>query len=656
MEEKALLLRRISLSFLVAVAVTPSCALVRAVPAHLAPPPAVTTVLPANTPGLVLVNATPAAWSEVDRFNPLPEALKVPFKVPFLPTAIDFTQDIQPWLGDEVAFALVPTAGSIESSVLQTLDARAVLLAPIKDRDRFDAFLSKLKATRGKPEVEREYKGITILQWAAPAEEKPSKPAAPDSTTRRIQPSPTGRSQIAQSHSSFLPWMTTSVSQSKVVKPTPLPNAPLPEPSEPAEEEPSVLDPSEMFKPRGLAIALLPGNVAIAAQAQTLEDLIDTRSENRSLAQNPLFQRTLQQPQTGRSLLIGYGDVAKIAKFILTIIKTSPPSLAPFGVPSLTENQVGALAKLYNTADTHIWLQPEGIRSQSSFYYTTPQPAKATILTPNANQLLARLPATTYLSANSRNFKRQWQTAIDSTQDDLTNQLAIASLRNSFRSVTGLDPEKDVIPWMDGEYALFFFPTTGGLFNYFDDKLNLGVGLMIQTSDRPAAETALKKLDQFVKTQAKGEVAIVPRRIKGQSIVSWEGKERGKAISVLSHGWVDDKTLLLTTGAAPMAMLNPKPYLPLDRNYTFQTATASFPMPNEGYYYVNMGATLSFLYSIILPSVPEAYSPFVQETQRIVGSVRSISTSNSTTAEAERMDALWVLAPVKKLNPVKQAE
>lgn len=644
MEEKALF-RRVSISFLVAVAVIPSCAPARAVPAPQLSPPAVTTVLPANTPGLVLVNATPAVWSEVDRFNPLPESLRTPFKIPFLPAAIDFTQDIQPWLGDEVAIALVPTAGSIESSVLQTLDASAVLLAPIKDRDRFDTFLNKFKATRGKPEVEREYKGVTILQWAAPAEEKPSKPK-PDSTTQRLQPLPTGRSQPVQSQS--LPWMVASVSQSKVVKPAPLPKATPPEPSTPPEAEPSVPDPSELSKPRGLAIALLPDTIAIATQANTLEDLIDARSENTPLAQNPLFQRTLQHSQTGRSLLIGYGDVAKIAKFVLAIAKAAPSSAELFGFPTFSEGQLRGLTKLYDTADAHIWLQPEGLRSQSNFYYTTPQPDKATILSPDANQLLMRLPATTYLSANSRNFKRQWKTAIDSVQDDLPNQLAIASLRNSFRTATGLDPEKDVIPWMDGEYALFFFPTTGGLFNYFYDKLNLGVGLMIQTSDRPAAEAALKKLDQFVRAQAKGEVAIVPRRIKGRPIVSWEGKEKGKVISILSHGWVDDKTLLLTTGVQPMATLNPKPYLPLNRNYTFQTATASFPIPNEGYYYVNMGATLSFLYNLILPSVPEVYASYIQETQRIVGSVRSISTSNSTTAQAERMDGLWVLTPVKQ--------
>ncbi|PSB23787.1 DUF3352 domain-containing protein [Stenomitos frigidus] len=637
LEEKALL-RYVSVSFLVAVAMMPGCAIARA--ASVLQPPAVTTVLPDNTPGLVLVKATPAAWAEVDRFNPLPAALRPPLTVPFLPAAIDFTQDIQPWLGDEVALALVPTAGSIAGSVLQTLDASGVLLAPIKDRDRFNSFLTKLKATRGEPQIEREYKGVIMLQWSAPTEEKPSTPAAPASTTQRQVPRSLPRQTL-----SFLPQST--VLQNKAVKPKP--ELIVPPPIAPPESEPSDPTPLEPPAPKGLAIALLPGAIAVAAQVHTLEDLIDARSERPPLAQNPLFQRTWQQPQTERSLLVSYGEVAAIAKFALTIAKATPEAtLSLFGLPSLfDESRLTALTKLYNTVDSRMWLEPDGIHSQANFYYTTPQPDLATRVVPDANQLLSRLPAATYLSANSRNFKQQWQRAI-AAQTDVTSQLAIASFRNAVRIGTGLDLEKDIFSLMDGEYALFFFPATGGLLNYFHPKLNLGVGLMLQTSDRAAAEAVLKKLDQAAKKDSKGEMTIASRRLKGQPIISWEGKEKGKVLSILARTWVDNNTLVITTGAEPLAALTPKPYLPLHRNYTFQTAIASFPTPNEGYLYVNMGATLAFFYNLILPSVPSAEKPFVQEFQRLAGTIRSVSTTNSTTADAQRVDSLWVLAPAKQ--------
>ncbi len=645
--------RCVSVSLLTVIALLPSYAIVRAAPVPQLSPPAVTTVLPANTPGLVLVNAKPTAWAALDRFNPLPESFRLPFSVPFLPGAIDFAQDIQPWLGDEVAVALVPTAGSIAGTVLQTLDASAVFVAPIKDRDRFDQFLSKLKATRGNPDIEREYKGVTLLQWSASAEETSPATDEPGATTQRgillrgfVQPT----RALLQGQPVKQP-----VAQLETIPPVLAPPSELEEPLSPDEptdpdetpnpETPPDFDASELLKPKGMAIALLPGNVAVAVKAETLEDLIDARSTREPLTQNPLFRRTLQHPQAGRSLLTSYGEVAALSKFILAIVKASPAST--FGFPTLDEKQLSALTKLYSTADSHVWLQPEGIHSQVNLYYTTPRPDLATRATSDANQILTRLPAATYLSASSRNFKEQWQTALKESEDDPNTQLALSGFRASMRTV-GLDPEKDVFPWMDGEYAFFLFPETGGLFNSIYSKLNLGVGLIIQTSDRAAAELALNKLDQLVKKQSKGEVAIVPQQLKGQPIVSWEAKDGGKTLSFLSHGWVDANTLIITTGATSMAALNPKPYLPLHLNHTFQTATTSFPIPNDGYFYVNMGATLSLLYNLILPSVPAGYSPFVQEFQRIAGTVRSVSTSNSTTADAQRLDSLWVLAPVKQ--------
>ena len=643
------MLRRVSISFLVAVAMMPGCAIARAA-SVLQPPPTVTTVLPDNTPGLMLINATPAAWAAVDRFNPLPESLRAPLHaplVPFLPDTIDFAQDIQPWLGDDVALALVPTAGSIAGSVLQTLDASVVFLAPIKDHGRFNGFLNKLKAAQ-KPQSEREYKGVTILQWSETAEEKPSAPAEPGSTTQRRATHSIALAPQSKELPGNVSLSQTVKPKPKLTRPTPTtPPTSTPPASTPPEAAPLDPNPSTLPRSKGVAIALLPGTIAIAAQVHTLEDLIDARAERAPLAQNPLFQRTLQHPQAGRSLLTSYGEVAAIAKFVLAIAKALPPEALLFGYPSFDESQLTALTTLYKTADSHVWLQPEGIHSQINFYYTTPQPALATRVVPNANQILSRLPATTYLASSSRNFKQQWQRA-RAAQTDATSQLVFSSLRQSIRTATGLDLEKDILSWMDGEYALFFFPTTGGFLNYLDPKLKLGMGLMVQTSDRPAAEAVLKKLDQAAQKESKGEMKLVSRRLKGQAIVSWEGKEKGKMISILAHTWVDNNTLVITTGAAPLAALAPKPYLPLDRNYTFQTATASFPVPNEGYLYINMGAVLSFVYSLVLPSTSKTDMQFVQEYQRIAGTIRSISSSNSATAEAQQMDSLWVLAPVKR--------
>jgi hypothetical protein len=100
-----------------------------------------------------------------------------------------------------------------------------------------------------------------------------------------------------------------------------------------------------------------------------------------------------------------------------------------------------------------------------------------------------------------------------------------------------------------------------------------------------------------------------------------------------------------------MKVLAPQPRQPLNRNSTFQTATASFPQPNEGYFYVNMGATLSMIYGVLLPDLPTDTKPFVQAVQQIVGNLRSVSSTNLNTAEKQQMDSLFVLNPKPITRP-----
>ncbi|MGA7933160.1 MAG: DUF3352 domain-containing protein [Kovacikia sp.] len=607
--------------------------------------PQAASALPASTSGVLLINTSDAAWKELNRFNPLPAEFFPPFKLPLLSSDLSFSQDIQPWLGEQVAIALLPATSKADS-----FETNTVLLAPIKDPSNFNAFLARLKGTLGQPQIERNYKGIPILQWSFPGSnlEPPAEPgipvnpsAPPDQTlSPPLQFSPLTSSRLLpRSQATSFPL------QAKAVNPKGNLSTPGLKPQIP----PFPVIPSPQIKGthQVLAIALLPQNIAVATQAQALEKLIDARSEGTSLAQNPLFQRTMGHPQMGRSLLVGYGDIANFARHLANFYSTIP-GLTSF-LPPLDDSQISQITRVYNTIDTHLWVQPEGIHGQTNFYYTKSHPALANSNQTTPNQILTRLPAATYLSANSRNFKQQWQSLTQAGQMDAVTQQFVVGLRNTIPGITGLDLERDLVPWMDGEYTFFLFPTTGGLFNYISPDFNLGLGLMVQTSDRPAAEAALKKLDRFIRSTSKGDVEPVPRRIKGQPVISWEGRERDQIYSVLAHGWVDRDTLIITTGSGAMATLNPKPYLPLHLNYTFKTATGSLPTPNQGYFYVNMGASLAFVYGLVLPSLPRTYTPFVQQVQQVLGTLRSVSTTTSVTPEAQRVDSLWVLGSVDRV-------
>jgi len=614
------LLRCVPLLLLTVIAI-PEVAVAQITDVSKQPPLQVATALPANTAGVLLINTNLMAWKELERFNPFPASSFSPFRLPLsLSSAYFWGKAIQPWWGDRAAIAVLPATSSDD-----TFSDSTVLLIPIQDSARFNAFLDRFKAAQGQPEIERDYKGVTILQWSQ------SRPAKPGAETFLQEPR--------------LPKAETVLpTQIKAINPKGSEHSPefvYPLPSIPSPLQPKA---RRDIKPRNLAIALLPGNVAVSTQPQALEKLIDARSAGGlSLAQNLLFQRTLNHPQFERSLLVGYGDIAGFTRHLKNFTYRSPELTFLALMSPFNESQTGKLTGVYNTVDTHLWIAPEGIHSQSNFYYTTPHPERATPLSVTSAQLLSRLPAATYLSANSRAIKQQWQALTKAGLKDPSSQRIVDSIRKGVRTSTGLDMDKDVISWMDGEYALALFPTTGGLFNYFSPNFNLGLGLMVQTSDRPAAEAALKKLDHFIQSTSRGDVTAVPRRIKGQTVISWEGRDKDKILSILSHGWVSRDTLILTSGVGPMTALNPKPYLPLHLNYTFRTATESLPKPNEGYFYINMGSSLSFLYGLILPSVPRQYIPYIQQAQRVLGTVRSVSSTSSTTPEAQRIDSLLVL-------------
>jgi hypothetical protein len=651
-------------------------------------------MLPADTAAVLMLNTTPEAWRELDRFNPYPGFFPPDFLGPLLQVEMKSETEIQSWIGDRAAIALLPTTADTAS-----WEAHTVGIVASRDPFRLRAFVDRFKAQRGQPQIERAYKGVTIIQWVG---DKP--PSVEPPVPSQVVPKET---RLFGPLLGLNPTDALKALESPPLKPSPRPLPPKPSPSPDSPDSPDNDDdaadppaakPVPARKSRNLAIALLPNHLIIANQGDALEKLIDARTEASSLAQSPKFQRTLQHPQFRRSLLVGYGNVARLMPFLAPFARAveppkptatplpdkappqkpsnqlpQPPKPTPDPLPpktptsgspqnpsstptpptppafgSLDRASLERLNKDYSTLDFLTWVQPQGIRTQSHSYYASPKPEVATVAVPNPNQVVGRLPAATYLSANSYNFKRQWGFFLKTIEGDSSITTALQKFRTEFTQKTQLDLEQDVIAWMDKEYVLTMFPASQGFFNTVSPGFNLEAGLLIQTSDRPKAEATLKKLAQAAQTAANGSLEVVDRTIQGQPITSWESKSRGQTTSVLSYAWSGD-TLILATGAGAMAPLYPKPYLPLNLNYTFKTATQDFASPNEGFLYVNMGSSLALLYNLLFPKgSPAQGSSYVQEIQRVMGIFRSYSTSNTITPDGEQLDSVLILSPRKQ--------
>jgi hypothetical protein len=583
-DKKIMVLPIATLSLLAALIVAPVQETTQQPPSSA---PIIANVLPDDTPLVGLINTKKATWANLSRFQLFQTAFTAAAQ--FLPSTLqlDYAKDIESWLGDQVAVAFMPKVGSTTA----TIDTNFLMLAPVKDETRLQLLLNKLKEDTPRVKV-RQYKGITILELQAPQ---------------------------AEPFTNKLPLSLQKLKSSSV---------------------PELVKPNWLTKNRGIAIATLPGYVVSGITAKPIEQLIDATQSNATLAKNPQFQKTIQHSQSDKVLFTLYENLATFLPLISDISKDPSLPFPVLGVDALNLEQLNK----YGSVNGFLTLQPEGLRFQANAYHQTSKSKQGKVNLQKTETILDRMPGATYSAFTGRNLSQQWQQITKglTTKPQLKDMLE--TLRSFVRSSTRLDLEQDILGWMDGEYGFFLFPTKGGLFKLVGPNFNLGIGLAVQTSDRTAAETTLKKLDEFAKSFSGGGVKINTHTIKGQTVTSWDvGGDSSQ--SLLAYSWVNKNTAIVTTGFGAIADLVPQPYILLPTTYNFTTATNSLPYPNQGYFYVNMGSLLSWFYNF-LPSIFN--DPSFQPWKQAIGSVYSISATTSIRPDREQFDILLVLAPTRK--------
>ncbi|NJL47125.1 MAG: DUF3352 domain-containing protein [Leptolyngbyaceae cyanobacterium SM2_5_2] len=418
--------------------------------------------------------------------------------------------------------------------------------------------------------------------------------------------------------------------------------------------------PSPSLAYQGLALAMLPDALVVAENPAAIQQFLTYRQEyagvdrklaeavrpaRRSLAESREFQRTLANRAETQALITVYGNALELLNYEL------PTESLPEGewpVPSPGSDLVQSLQAMNfgGTLEGVVYPTVQGIQVRGRYYYdAVPYTLGLTPPRSGADSLLALLPASTFLVASGYDLAGFWQgiaMALEVASEFTRNGLD--SLRSGFTAATGLDLDRDVLSWMDGEFAITAIPATQTPLMY------VGLGMLVETSDRPTAETTLTALDQ-VMANLGNTVAI--RTVNQQSVASWEfaypSADEGLVpyLSFFSHGWPMEDTLALMSGIGPMeSIIAPSPHDPLADYFLFEQATASFPQPNNGYFYVNVGATLSLIYSafgIHGSGLGENY--FFAQVKPILGGVRTLSATTAQTHRYLEINGLVGLAP-----------
>ncbi|WP_445248346.1 DUF3352 domain-containing protein [Microcoleus sp. OTE_8_concoct_300] len=248
-----------------------------------------------------------------------------------------------------------------------------------------------------------------------------------------------------------------------------------------------------------------------------------------------------------------------------------------------------------------------------------------------ASKLLPRFPGETIALVGGKGLDRIWSQATARAKDSPEVDRGIQQVRSSFKRLD-LDADRDVFGWMNGEFAIGAIGSDQGILS----QLGMGAAMIFETSDRPAAEATLKKLDAIAKSNP--TVSVAPRQVQGKEVTEWQIPQQG---TLFGHGWLNENSVFVAFGGPLVDVITSTPPQPLSSSPSFQAIATSLPQVNQGYFYIDMEKTMSWANQYLLAVQPNLVSPPVAE---LLNSLRGISVATAstepTTAQLEMLFAL----------------
>ncbi len=367
-----------------------------------------------------------------------------------------------------------------------------------------------------------------------------------------------------------------------------------------------------------LAVAPLDGKfLVVATDPKAMERAIDASQSGTTLATTPGYSQALGKIQTTGT----FGNVFVNLPAALTLTagaRNTPPTQA---------QQVQGFAA---TAK----LDPAGVQFKSVSWLKPDSQRKYTVQN-NAKIMPSRLPDGTLLMVSGGNLKQFWQDYSQGANGSPLSPINPEGLRSGVKSTVNLDFEQDLVAWMNGEFSLALVAAPAG----GPPTLPFGVLLMVQASDRRAAESTFKKLDQTMAEKYKFKVE--PAKIGNQSVTNWTMAAGGPAIT---YGWLDDNIVFMNLLAPVGNTLIPRPAKSLADSEIFRKTVPSDVNPNNGNFFANMDAISAK--KLPLLQLPPGNRDFFAAIQAI-GVTAAISDERTT-----RYDAFVTIPQGSKPGPL----
>lgn len=306
--------------------------------------------------------------------------------------------------------------------------------------------------------------------------------------------------------------------------------------------------------------------VVVSPSAKAIEQIIDTFKGKPPLSRISEYNQAFKQLKTVEPFVRMYVNVPATEKIALS----NPALPVPPQALSLLHNNQGMVSTVN--------LGQEGVKMQGLAWLAAD--SKVSYRTDNkAQRMPSLLPSQTVMMTSGGSLKQFWQETSQKTEKNpqpRTSGYSLSTVQSGLENLTGMNLDKDFLPWMDGEFALGLItaPAVAAA------TPTAGIMMLTQVSDRRAAEEALKKLDQVMKDRYQFQVSQ-----NDAGVVKWVSQFT--ALNA-THGWLDGNVLYLAIGPGVSSLVAPAAGKTLAEADLFRKATATDLPANNGHFFLNM--------------------------------------------------------------------
>ncbi len=389
---------------------------------------------------------------------------------------------------------------------------------------------------------------------------------------------------------------------------------------------------------RGTTIATIDDHLIMAGSLGNMQNVIDDVKAKTTASSNEDLQQALDQsPDVDRPLLQVYIPDTSAFPSPNTADNTDENTTKTPDETSSETPPIRASIATVNVTDI-------GLHGSINVFLNGDRELPKFV--PISDRPETQFPEQTILLLAGNNIAQTWTQLVASAEGDTAlpqAKQALAVVRDGLSNI-GLDADRDVFSWMDGEAAIGAFPVTTGLLQQF----GLAAAATAETSDRAAATTALTKLSDALKSRIPVPLSQADRKVGEIDVKEWTVPVPGiGAGGLFGYGWRDDRNLIVGLSAPAIDAIAQPPETSLSTNPDFQDVMQDLPSEKTGYAYFNLAQVYQQLQSIPV-GASQLLSP---QSTILLGAMRGFgATLASNTPDQLTIDLSLALQPFTASN------